>query len=201
MGKILLNIKTVAVICCVAVAFTFIPAVNLLGEEQMIPKDPVFSRQVASLTGIGAPVLFSIAGMIVNGSQPEHLNFAQATLLDNLISTIGLLTPPLGNFYAGDINRTVLITYGASNAAWLTGMVLYYRDGMSAREPPSTLEIIFIVAGFTGRLVAGAWDWYTVTETVYKRNHRLGTEKQTGFSSYFIEPSESRLGVRYSWLF
>ena len=94
-----------------------------------------------------------------------------------------------------------MITYGASNAAWLTGMILYYRDGLSPGEPPSILEIIFIVGGFTGRLVAGAMDWYIVTKTVYERNYRLGTERQKGFGSYYIEPSESRIGLKYSLLF
>jgi hypothetical protein len=167
----------------------------------MIPKDPVFSRQVASFTVIGAPFMFSIAGMIINASPPDNMNIGQATLLNNLISTMGMLVPPAGNFHAGIIHKPVLITYGASNAAWLLGMSLYYRKGLQSRTPPTTFEIILIVAGYAGRYAAGIWDWYTVTETVLKRNYNLGTERQKGFSSYYIDPAESRYGLQYSWKF
>ncbi len=201
MGKLFFNSRSALVISSIVIVLILMPAINLRGEDNMVPKDPVFSRQVASFTGVGVPFLFSMAGLIVNASPPDNMNIAQATLLNNLITTMGLLIPPVGNFHAGNINKALLITYGASNAAWLLGMTLYYRAGLQSNKAPTIFEIILIVAGYAGRYAAGIWDWYTVTETVLKRNYRLGSERQKGFGSYYTDSAESRFGLQYSWKF
>ena len=201
MDKLFSNTRAAMAIFSIVIVLVLVPAINLRGDDNLIPKDPAFSRQVASFTGVGAPFLFSMAGMIINASPPDNMNIGQATLLNNLIATMGMLIPPAGNFHAGNIHKPILITYGASNAAWLLGMGMYYRKGLQSRTPPTTFEIILIVAGYAGRYVAGVWDWYTVTETVLKRNHMLGTERQKSFGSYYIDPAESRINLQYSWKF
>ena len=201
MDKLFSNTRAAMAIFSIVIVLVLVPAINLRGDDNLIPKDPAFSRQVASFTGVGAPFLFSMAGMIINASPPDNMNIGQATLLNNLIATMGMLIPPAGNFHAGNIHKPILITYGASNAAWLLGMGMYYRKGLQSRTPPTTFEIILIVAGYAGRYVAGVWDWYTVTGTVLKRNNMLGTERQKSFGSYYIDPAESRINLQYSWKF
>ncbi len=173
------------------------PALSLLAQDNYIPKDPVFARRIALLTGIGAPTIFGFAGLIFNIDVPGNMTMSQGILMSNMITTMGILTPPLGNLYAGEFNKIITITYGASNVCWLTGTILYYRKGLTD-SAPGPLPVIFWGLGFLGRYGSGVWDWITAAETAVQRNSTRGVKTKRAFSSYYIDPEGSKIGVKFS---
>ena len=190
--------KRVMFIAVIVIFLLITPAIGLLAQDNYIPKDPVFARRIALLTGIGAPTIFGLSGLIFNISVPGNMTMSQGILLSNMITTMGLLTPPLGNIYAGEFNKIITITYGAANISWLTGSILYYRNGLT-EEAPGPLPIIFWGLGFLGRYGAGVWDWVTAAETVVQRNSTRGEKTRRAFSSYYIDPAGSKIGVKFSF--
>ena len=188
--------KRLMFISIIVIFLLITPAISLLAQDNYIPKDPVFARGIALLTGIGAPTIFGFAGLILNISVPENMNMAQGILMSNMITTMGILTPPLGNLYAGEFNKIITITYGASNVFWLTGTIIYYRQGLTD-SAPGPLPIIFWGLGFLGRYGAGVWDWITAAETVVQRNSTRGAKTKRAFSSYYIDPVDSKIGVTF----
>ncbi|HEB31916.1 MAG TPA: hypothetical protein ENI15_13745 [Spirochaetes bacterium] len=190
--------KRAMFISIIVILFLITPAISLLAQDNYIPKDPVFARRIALLTGIGAPTIFGLAGLIFNISVPENMTMSQGILLSNMITTMGILAPPLGNLYAGEFNKIITITYGASNIFWLTGTILYYRKGLTD-SAPGPFPIIFWGLGFLGRYGAGVWDWITAAETVVQKNSTRGAKTKRAFSSYYIDPAGSKIGVKFSF--
>lgn len=200
MLKSIFNTKRSILIPCTIFVLIVIPCINLSGEDSYIPKDPVFARRVALLTGIGVPIVFGYAGLMFNFAEPQNLSYSQIVLANNLITWMGLLTPPVGNLYAGRLHKIVLITYGASNVSWLLGSIIYYKQGLT-HDSPGVLPTALWGLAILGRYTAGVWDWITAAETAVQRNSQIPVRQQKGFGSYFIEPAESRIGFQYSWNF
>jgi hypothetical protein len=173
------------------------PVIGLFAQDDYIPKDPIFARRIALLTGIGAPTLFGFAGLISNLHTPGNMTMAQGILMSNMMTTMGILAPPLGNLYAGELNKVITITYGASNLCWLTGTIIYYRHGLTD-SAPGVFPVVFWGLGFLGRYGAGVWDWITAAETAVERNTTRGAKTRRAFGSYYIDPVESRVGVKFS---
>lgn len=200
MQKIFSNTKRLMFIPCIVLVLIIIPTISILGEESYIPKDPIFARRIALVSGIGTPIIFAFAGLMLNLAHPENMSMSQVILMNNMLTTLGLVAPPLGNIYAGKFHKVILITYGASNVSWLLGTIIYYRNGLTERAP-SALEAILWCSAVAGRYTAGIWDWITAAETAVQRNSQRVAKPQKGFGSYFIEPAESRIGYQYSWKF
>ena len=116
------------------------------------------------------------------------------------MSTIGLLTPPLGNLYAGEINKGIAALYGAANLSWMIGVISFYRQGIPDRDP-TVVEGIFWILGFTLRIPAGIWDWVTASETTVRKNAQRRGITQKGFLSSYIDTNESTLGLKYNLSF
>ena len=192
--------KRSIIISIIVILFLISPAISLLAQDNYIPKDPVFARRIALLTGIGAPTLFGFAGLMFNIKPPGNMTMAQGILMSNMITTMGIIAPPLGNLYAGEFNKIITITYGASNVSWLAGTIIYYRNGLTD-SAPGPLPIIFWGLGFLGRYGAGVWDWITAAETAVQRNSTRGAKTQRAFSSYYIDPAGSKIGVEFSFKF
>jgi len=72
--------KRAMFISIIVILFLITPAISLLAQDNYIPKDPVFARRIALLTGIGAPTIFGLAGLIFNISVPENMNMSQGIL-------------------------------------------------------------------------------------------------------------------------
>jgi hypothetical protein len=190
--------KKTMFISIIVILFLIFPAISLLAQDNYIPKDPVFARRIALLTGIGAPTLFGFAGLISNIDTPGNMTQAQGILMSNMITTMGIVAPPLGNLYAGELNKIITITYGASNVSWLAGTIIYYRKGLTD-SAPGAIPLIFWGLGFLGRYGAGVWDWITAAETAVERNSTRGAKTKRAFSSsYYIDPTVSKIGVKFS---
>jgi hypothetical protein len=185
-------------ISIIVIILLITPTISLFAQDNYIPKDPIFARRIALLTGLGAPTLFGFAGLMSNMDTPGNMTEAQGILMSNLITTMGIIAPPLGNLYAGELNKIVTITYGASNLCVLTGTIIYYRKGLT-EDAPGVLPIIFWGLGFLGRYGAGVWDWMTAAETAVERNSTRGAKTKRAFGSYYIDPVESRVGVKLSF--
>jgi hypothetical protein len=182
----------------VVITLIFVSVTGLFAETDYVPKDPAFARRVGLVTGIVTPIILGSLGMgISTSSHNGDEDGDDTTLFIGLtISSIALLTPPLGNVYAGQLHKWIAILYGAANLTWISGTVSYYKDGMTTRKP-TTFEGLMWFMGFALRLPAGVWDWITAAETAVRRNAEMAGISRKGYVTPFIRPEDSSFGVGY----
>jgi len=182
----------------VVITLIFVSVTGLFAETDYVPKDPAFARRVGLVTGIVTPIILGSLGMgISTSSHNGDEDGDDTTLFIGLtISSIALLTPPLGNVYAGQLHKWIAILYGTANLTWISGTVSYYKDGMTTRKP-TTFEGLMWFMGFALRLPAGVWDWITAAETAVRRNAEMAGISRKGYVTPFIRPEDSSFGVGY----
>ena len=173
-------------------SFLLHPVANLMGEDEYIPKDPRFARRLGFITGVATPLFLGSLGMGISG--PSDSTTPQ--VIGITMVTLGFLTPPLGNYYAGELNKGIAAVYGAANLSWMIGTISYYRKGIPDRDP-TVAEGIFWLLGFALRIPAGIWDWTTAAETAVRKNAEMRGITRKGFITSFIEPDGS--GMRFTY--
>jgi hypothetical protein len=179
--------------------FFTVPIFGLSAQKQekaFVPKDPHFARRIGFFTGIMAPLSIGLSGTIIaSTSNGDGDGDDSNTAVGLSIATIGLLVPPLGNLYAGELNKKVAILYGAGNVVWIAGIVSYYWKG-EPDEPPNVFEALSWLLGFSARLTAGGWDWLTASDTAIRRNAEKRNISQKSYVTVAVEPDRSRIGIR-----
>jgi hypothetical protein len=185
----------------VLIVFVTVPVFGLSAQKQekaFVPRDPHFARRIGFFTGIMAPLTIGLSGTIIastSGGEEDDSN----TAVGLSIATVGLLVPPLGNLYAGELNKKIALVYGAGNALWIAGIVSYYWKG-EPDDPPNVFEALAWLFGFSARLTAGGWDWLTASDTAIRRNAEKRNITQKSYVSVCFEPERS-VGIRLNTLF
>jgi len=179
----------------IIVLITVLGAHNVFGETKTIPKDPAFARRLGLTTGVITPLVLTMVGMGISTS--SHDDETQL-FVGQTITYIGILTPPLGNVYAGKIDKRIALLYGGANLSYIIGMISYYWEGATTRQP-NTFEGLMWFFGVLIRIPAGVWDWMTASETAVMRNVEIRGVEPKGYIRPFLIPAENSLNVGISY--
>lgn len=186
------------------IVFITVPVFGLSAQKQekaFVPRDPHFARRIGFFTGIMAPLTIGLSGTIIaSTSSGDGDGDDSNTAVGLSIATVGLLVPPLGNLYAGELNKKIALLYGAGNVLWISGIVSYYWNGEPS-DSPNAFEAIAWLIGFSARLTAGGWDWLTASDTAIRRNAEKRNIAQKSYVSVCFEPERSQIGIRLNKLF
>jgi hypothetical protein len=172
---------------------------SIFGETNPVPKDPAFARRIGLSTGVVIPLFLGITGIgVASGAHDDD-----STLFIGLtLSYLGILTPPLGNVYAGQINKKIALLYGAANLAYLAGTVSYYWKGTTT-DQPTTFEGLMWFSAILLRVSSGVWDWMTASETAVRRNAEMRGMSPKGYLSPVLRPigNSMNTGISYTIAF
>jgi len=186
-------------ISLIAGLIVVLSAGSVLGETNPVPKDPAFARRIGLSTGVVIPLFLGITGIGVSSGADEN----DSTLFIGLtMSYLGILTPPLGNVYAGQINKKIALLYGTANLAYLAGTVSYYWKGTTT-EQPTTFEGLMWFSALLLRLSSGVWDWMTASETAVRRNVEMRGMSPKGYLTPVLQPvgQSMNAGISYTIVF
>jgi hypothetical protein len=196
---VLKNGRSILVVVLTAGLIAAFGAGEVLGDTIYVPKDPAFARRIGFGTGIVIPLVFGTAGVATS----SNANDDEGRLFVGFAMTyLSILTPPLGNVYSGVINKKIAILYGAANLTYLTGLISYYRQGSTTRQPTS-FEGLMWFAGFALRISSGVLDWMTASETAVRKNvERSGASPQSYVTPVLFDDGKSlNAGLCYARTF